>query len=369
MKSVEDSLRDRWHASHGYKRMLAIIEERLKKYRKEIDAIQKKGFLSGESNIRKRALDFYIGRNEELQNRIKEEALAITFSDLHAKSPNMPGFLNVTSKYIWWARLAAADIEQLDSIVNKFGSLGLSEYEIVLQLYRTDKKKYYKWVTQYIRKCLIPDVKNGVEVNHLLFARRKLILHALDQYSKRNYIVACSILTLQIEGLIHDALKDFNVFTEILRYEQLLACAKGEMYEGYAEVREQVLALEDELSVMGMDVTACHCDTLPENWIKDGAGKVWLLDWEYSGMNDPFWDIAAPFIEANFAKERESYFLNAYFDGTVPSTAERKVLIYKILMDYLWSIWARVKELDGDEGLRDYGLMRLSRGISNLSKL
>lgn len=163
--------------------------------------------------------------------------------------------------------------------------------------------------------------------------------------------------------------KDFNVFTEILRYEQLLACAKGEMYEGYAEVREQVLALEDELSVMGMDVTACHCDTLPENWIKDGAGKVWLLDWEYSGMNDPFWDIAAPFIEANFAKERESYFLNAYFDGTVPSTAERKVLIYKILMDYLWSIWARVKELDGDEGLRDYGLMRLSRGISNLSKL
>lgn len=162
--------------------------------------------------------------------------------------------------------------------------------------------------------------------------------------------------------------KDFNAFTEILRYEQLLSHVNGIMYDGYAEVREKVMTLEHELNVMGTQVTACHCDTLPENWIKDPTGKIWLLDWEYSGMNDPFWDITAPFIEAGFTPEREQYFLNAYFDGSVPADAERKVLIYKILMDYLWAIWARVKELDGAD-LREYGLMRLARGIENIKKL
>ena len=163
--------------------------------------------------------------------------------------------------------------------------------------------------------------------------------------------------------------KDFNVFTEILRYEHLLAKVNGKMYDGYAEVREKVLSLEHELNAMGVDVVSCHCDALPENWLKDSAGRMWLLDWEYSGMNDPFWDITAPFIEAEFTPEREVFFLNTYFDGSVPSCATRKVLIYKILMDYLWTIWARVKELDGDTGLREYGLMRLSRGLSNIAKL
>lgn len=163
--------------------------------------------------------------------------------------------------------------------------------------------------------------------------------------------------------------KDFNAFTEIARYEQLLANTNGAMYDGYEDVRDKVLSLENELNKMGTNVVSCHCDALPENWIKDPTGKIWLLDWEYSGMNDPFWDITTPFIEAGFAPSEEKYFLNAYFDGNIPTCAERKVLIYKILMDYIWSIWARVKELKGDSKLHDYGIMRLNRGLNNIKKL
>ena len=85
-------------------------------------------------------------------------------------------------------------------------------------------------------------------------------------------------------------------------------------------------------------------------------------------MNDPYWDLATPFIEAGFSPEQEKIFLSAYFDGSIPPNAERRVLIYKIMMDYLWSIWARVKELDGGD-LRAYGLMRLHRGLENIRKL
>ena len=162
--------------------------------------------------------------------------------------------------------------------------------------------------------------------------------------------------------------KDFNPFTELHRYEQLLENVDGVMYEGYDQYRDVVYGLERELNKMGVQVAPCHCDTLPENWLKVPSGKLWLLDWEYSGMNDPFWDLTAPFIEASFTPEQEKTFLEAYFDGSVPHDAERRVLIYKIMMDFIWSVWARVKELDGAD-LREYGLMRLARGIENVLKL
>ena len=162
--------------------------------------------------------------------------------------------------------------------------------------------------------------------------------------------------------------KDFNPFTELHIYERLLKNVDGTMYDGYQECRDKVLGLESELNKMGVDVAPCHCDTLPENWLKDRDGRIWLLDWEYSGMNDPFWDLTAPFIEAGFTLEEEKILLSAYFDGSIPKDTERKVLIYKIMMDFIWTVWARVKELDGAD-LREYGLMRLHRGINNLSKI
>lgn len=161
---------------------------------------------------------------------------------------------------------------------------------------------------------------------------------------------------------------DFNPFKEFAKYEQLLANAKGVMYDGYDGIREKVLSLEGELNRLGVDVAPCHCDTLPENWIVDPKGRMYLLDWEYAGMNDPYWDITAPFIEAGFSPDEEKVLLSAYFDGSIPTVAERKVLIYKIMMDVIWSIWARVKELAGGD-YHDYGVMRLNRGIENVNKL
>ena len=207
------------------------------------------------------------------------------------------------------------------------------------------------------------DEKNGVKV--VRYVEGAETLHADTIRMPENMEKIATILrTLHSKTVRFH--KDFNVFTEIHRYEHLLWNVNGEMYDGYDEVRSKVLKLEQRFNKLGIRVTPCHCDTLAENWLKGKDGEITLLDWEYSGMNDPFWDITAPFIEDVFTPEEEQYFLSAYFDGAVPSDAAERVLYYKILMDYLWSIWARVKELDGATELREYGIMRLNRGIANL---
>lgn len=158
---------------------------------------------------------------------------------------------------------------------------------------------------------------------------------------------------------------EFNVFQEIEKYDRLMAQCGGTMYEGWENVRPQVMNLENYLNELGTELCPCHNDALYENFIKAMDGTIYLIDWEYSGMNDPMADFAALFLEAGFEKENEDYFLDKYFEGNIPSEAREKILCYEILWDYLWAQWAVIKEAAGDD-FGTYGMSRYQRAIENL---
>lgn len=40
---------------------------------------------------------------------------------------------------------------------------------------------------------------------------------------------------------------------------------------------------------------------------------MWIVDWEYSGMNDPMWDLGDLSVEAEMDTEQEAELLHAYF--------------------------------------------------------
>lgn len=151
-------------------------------------------------------------------------------------------------------------------------------------------------------------------------------------------------------------------------YEELLGRVKGWMYEGYSELRPSIFALADRLNQLGVTLTPCHNDLVAENFVKGLDGKIHLIDWEYSGMNDPLWDLAALFIESSFSEENLQRALLLYYDNNIPPCVPQKILIYQILMDILWAIWTRIKETQGDD-FGNYGIMRFQRAISNLEKL
>lgn len=161
---------------------------------------------------------------------------------------------------------------------------------------------------------------------------------------------------------------EFNIFHEIEKYEGLINKACAVMYDGWEAVRPEVMKLESYLNSLGVDLKPCHNDALYENFIKATDGTVYLIDWEYSGMNDPMADFAALFIEAGFEKENEDYILERYFSGTVPEVARKKILCYQILWDYLWALWTVIKETKGDN-FGSYGIERYNRAIANLKRL
>lgn len=130
---------------------------------------------------------------------------------------------------------------------------------------------------------------------------------------------------------------EFNIFHEIEKYDILLKNVGAEMYDGWENVRPRVMALESYLNSIGVDLKPCHNDALYENFIKAPDGTIYLIDWEYSGMNDPMADFAALFVEAGFEEENEDYILGKYFYGDIPENTKIKILCYQILWDYLWA--------------------------------
>ncbi len=161
---------------------------------------------------------------------------------------------------------------------------------------------------------------------------------------------------------------EFNIFQEIEKYNILLKKANARMYEGWEEVYPKILKLESYLNSLGVDLKPCHNDALYENFIKDSFGKIYLIDWEYSGMNDPMADFAALFLDADFEQENQNYILDEYFGHPATNADKEKILCYQILWDYLWSQWTVIKEAKGDD-FGTYGPDRFKRAANNLNKL
>jgi thiamine kinase-like enzyme len=158
----------------------------------------------------------------------------------------------------------------------------------------------------------------------------------------------------------------FDVFYKIGEYEQLMREAKGIPYKGYEEVKAQVMVLKDLYTRMDVALTPCHNDLVPENIVKRGHNKIYLIDWEYSGINDPMWDVAAHSLECGFSPEEEELFLSLYLNQQkVPLEIQQRVLINKIFQDFLWSIWTIIKEANGDD-FESYGIDRFNRARRNL---
>lgn len=171
---------------------------------------------------------------------------------------------------------------------------------------------------------------------------------------------------------IHDSrvrLKnEFNLFQEIEKYDKLLEKVGATMYEGWDEFKPKVMSLESHLNAIGIEITPCHDDAVPENFIRAEDGTVYLIDWEYSGMNDPMADFAALFLESEFPVESQDYFLEKYYSGNIPAGIKERILCYEILWDSLWAQWTVIKEACGDD-FGSYGIDRYNRAKMNYNKL
>ena len=134
----------------------------------------------------------------------------------------------------------------------------------------------------------------------------------------------------------------FELFSMIDDYLKILSTKEVDLPEGYHDVVGEAEAVRAALDRNPTDLTPCHCDPLCENFLDTGA-RMWIVDWEYSGMNDPMWDLGDLSVEAGFDAAQDEEMMAAYFDGAPPENLWGRMVIYKAMCDLLWTLWGLIQ--------------------------
>jgi len=137
----------------------------------------------------------------------------------------------------------------------------------------------------------------------------------------------------------------FELFSMIDEYLALLSQKTVDLPEGYTEIVAAAAPVKEVLATHPVPLAPCHCDPLCENFLDDGH-TMWIVDWEYSGMNDPLWDVGDLSVEAEMGSNLEADLLRGYF-GRAPEDAQLgRVVVYKAMCDLLWTLWGLIQLAD-----------------------
>ncbi|MBT3557918.1 MAG: phosphotransferase family protein [Rhodospirillales bacterium] len=144
----------------------------------------------------------------------------------------------------------------------------------------------------------------------------------------------------------------FELFAMIDDYLSVLDKLGADLPDGYHDVVREAGAVREALDAHPADLAPCHCDPLCENFLDDGT-RMWIIDWEYSGMNDPLWDLGDVSVEAGFSPEQDMEMMAAYFGGTPSDAQMGRMVIYKAMCDLLWTLWGLIQHAN-DNPVEDF---------------
>ncbi len=160
----------------------------------------------------------------------------------------------------------------------------------------------------------------------------------------------------------------------IAAYERTLRARGGAPPElgAAGELADRIAA-----AVPAAERCPCHNDLLPGNVIADTeSGRLMIVDWEYAGMGDPWFDLGNLSVNNDFGEDEDERLLRAYNDRA-PSPAERaRLKLMRLMSDVREAAWGVVQgslsDLDFDfagYAERHFGRLRAAAGDGQLERL
>ena len=211
---------------------------------------------------------------------------------------------------------------------------GMSNYTYVVE---TRGKRYtYRVPGKYAEKFVdrVEEWDNIQEVNRLelnnatsyveIISGEKLAEYVEGTILSDTDVVSYNAMSVAALKKLHNSdlkFKDYNAFERLDNYERYCREMGFTHPKEYITLRQKL----DALNRTHADVkkVPCHCDYQPTNLVL-GGDRLYVLDWEFAGMNDPFYDIAC-YGNAGFDKALS--LLEAYV-GHTPTREELQRLYF-----------------------------------------
>ena len=190
-----------------------------------------------------------------------------------------------------------------------------------------------------------------------------------NEIMKRNDVIkqAAAIFN-RLHNSNVDTLVNFDIFEKAQLYENIILNNSILLYDNYYEIKSIVLSIYNDISKKDFFKVPCHNDCLVDNWVLDENNHLYLIDWEFAGMNDPFWDLSCLSIESDYSFDDDNILLEYYFNRKVTSEERKHFVAFKIFIDYLWTLWGLTRVPFDGEFMQEYADNRYNRLLDNIEK-
>ena len=130
---------------------------------------------------------------------------------------------------------------------------------------------------------------------------------------------------------------------DIQRRYLAVARARGfKIPEGYDDLRSACEAVEKTLAARPAQTAPCHNDLLAANFIDDGD-RIWLIDYELSGNNDPCFELGNIAAESHLDDDALAGLVTAYYGRPRRSKTARARLLGGLVGMYGWTLWGAIQ--------------------------
>jgi len=134
----------------------------------------------------------------------------------------------------------------------------------------------------------------------------------------------------------------FWIPEQVEEYAAIVVGRGGSLPSGYEHARETARRIEAARPLS--KPLPCHNDLLTANFIRDRDGRLLLVDWEYAGMGDPYFDLGNLSVNNEFDDEADHRLLTAYLDGQPDPRARAALVLMRAMSDVREATWGVVQE-------------------------
>lgn len=145
----------------------------------------------------------------------------------------------------------------------------------------------------------------------------------------------------------------FDIFGNIDHYEKLWGNQPSRFVD-YSETKANIKSLKPIIDSLPKEWILSHADSVPGNFLLV-EDDVFLIDWEYAGMQDPHLDIAMFALSAMYDRKHIDSLISSYFIEGYGKEIQLKIYCYIAIGGLLWSNWCEYKRFFGVD-LGEYSL-------------
>ena len=164
-------------------------------------------------------------------------------------------------------------------------------------------------------------------------------MHPVDFQTRDEVLVKAGAVMRRYHDSGLEFKTSFDPVAKIDEYKAILDEHNyGKRYEGWERMVEALECIRAAYAKQPPRRVPCHNDALAENFMLQGE-QMRVIDWEYGGMNDGYYDIACVCVENPLDARCEDVFFRAYCGGEPSEEAKARLLINKFLVTSHWSTW------------------------------